>query len=346
MTTGGALLAVLDRAHTPPPGHKRLAKYKEWWHLNIIDEHQGLDLIVNLSLNGDIHSAGQGRAYRILIAHEHDFGWTSDLSQREGIAVSAGDEALELDLEGISFVPDGQALKLSIDQDSAQRIYGELEFLPQADPMMIWKNTTLGDGRINWFLVPDLLASGHITIEGRTYVLDNARSYHDHNWGHWLWGDNFGWEWGFAAAISQTSSGPLSFVYDRTSDKGGMATVEHSIGIWKGAELACFFSRRDIRLTRIGAFDRAVQRIPGISHIVDDARVVGIPKEIRIRAESGADWIDAIYRPQDVLQIAIPSELGRGLTELNETMGDLLLMGQIGSETISAHGRACFEFVS
>jgi hypothetical protein len=340
-----SVLAILDRAHVPPPGHPGLARYKEWWHINVIDEAAGLDLIVNLSLSGDVHRAAAGRAYRIVIVHETARGWTHDFTLRDGLGAYPGGESLALDFGGVTLMPEGEGLALTLAPDEGVHISGRLVLQARADPLMIWKNTSIGHGQINWFVVPRLEATGCLQVDGRAYALTAAPAYHDHNWGAWIWGDNFGWDWGFSAALTETEAGWLSLVYDRTTDKNGLTTLEHSLGLWQGARLAVFFSRRELQLAYQGRFAGDVQRIPGPATLIDPARPVCIPARLLIEAADGANWISASFRPEQALQIAIPAEGLRGLAELNETLGIFTVSGQIGDEAFSVSRRSCFEFL-
>ena len=340
-------LAILDRAHVPPPGHPDLPNYKEWWHINIIDESSGLDLVVNLSLQANVHRAGGGRAFRIVLAHETSYGWTQDFVLQDGAAARPGhaDLALDLDLGGASLAPQDQTLVLTLPPSPGTAISGQITLTPRADPLMIWKNTRIGTGRINWFLVPRLQADGQLVVGGRPYVLTRAPAYHDHNWGAWVWGDNFGWDWGFCTDLAETPDGMLSMVYDRTTDKNGLVSLEHSLALWLGARLTCFFSRPQLQVRPQGSFAGPVRRIPGLTGLIDPARPVGIPAALEMDARDGANWISARYVPEQALQIAIPASGHTGMAELNETLGLLVVAGQIGDQAFSTQRRACFEFL-
>lgn len=338
-------LAILDRAHVPPPGHPDLTAYKEWWHIALIDEAAGLDLIVNLSLSGDVHRAGAGRATRILLTHEAALGWTHDFVLSDGLGADPGDAALALTFGGATLLVENETLVLTLPEGPQTRISGRITLHPRADPLMIWKNTRIGRGRINWFVVAALEAWGDLTIAGRPYRLTATPAYHDHNWGAWFWGDNFGWDWGFAARMVDTRDGWLSLVYDRTTDKNGHVSLEHSLGIWAEDRLTRFFARRQVQVATAGSFGGPVARIPVMTGLIDPARPVGIPQVLTLRAEDGDAWIEARFRPEQALQIAIPAEGVQGLAELNETLGVLSISGRIGDQAFATRRRACFEFL-
>jgi hypothetical protein len=339
------MLALLDRPHTPPPGHPELARYKEWWHLNVIDEAHDLDLIVNLSLAGDLHIPGKGRAYGIVLAHRAKQGWAHDIILADGLVPQIERQALNLSLGTITLRPVESALRLAIADAPDRKVAAMLDFHPRTEPTMIWRNTPIGQGHINWLLVPSLDVSGWIDVAGQRYDVVNARGYHDHNWGHWQWGDNFGWDWGFAAAFHDFDGETLSLVYDRTTENRGERTIEHSLAVWAGSEMICFFARRHIHLHRRGTFAGLVRRIPGVAALIAPAQPCSVPAEIVITAREANNWMTARYCPDAAIQIGVPSEMGNGLIELNETFGSLEIAGSVAGRVFSTHRRACFEFV-
>ena len=60
---------------------------------------------------------------------------------------------------------------------------------------------------MSWLFVPRLRADGWLRIGGREHRFDNDLAYHDHNWGRFWWGDDFGWTW--AHGPSQRSGRPV-----------------------------------------------------------------------------------------------------------------------------------------
>jgi hypothetical protein len=335
---------IADRPHVPPRGDPALATFKEWWHFNFIDDASGLDGIVNLSLTGDLHQADAGQANLILLTHERGIGWKGGLNLFDGLAARADAEMIDVALGPSSIRYEGGRFRLDL-SGSGGTIAARLEFEPRAEPLMVWKDTPLGSGHINWIVMPFLAASGIVTVEGRAVALADARGYHDHNWGSWRWGENFGWDWGFCAAAVDGEGGPVSLVYDRTADRTGSRTMEHSLAIWRGERLAKLFTRRMIGARRSGRFVGPVKRLPGVMALIDPSQVTSVPRALAFRARDGADWLDARYETDAAIQIAIPRETGFGMVELNETLGWLTAAGHIGGDPISFRRRACFEFV-
>jgi len=334
----------IDRPHIPIPGALHLSSYKEWWHFNLVDDASGLDAIVNLSLSGDIRRTDGGQANLILLTQEPQHGWRGGLDIYDGLAATVGVEGVDLALgrSSIRYAEGRYSLDLR-SEDGSVRV--RVELVPAAEPMLVWKDTPVGSGHINWLIIPYLVANGTVRVADRRYQIRGARAYHDHNWGRWRWGDNFGWDWGFCAAATELDSEPLSFVYDRTVDRRGNRIVEHSLAVWRGEDLLRFFARHMISVRRSGTYREKVRRLPGVAGLIDGARVGTIPARIDFAGRCDEDVIEGAYIPDAALQIAIPRETGFGLVELNETLGWLTLSGTIAGIPFNATRRACFEFV-
>lgn len=334
----------IDRPHVPPSGDPALSTYKEWWHFNIIDDAAGLDVIVNLSLTGDIRTGDEGQANLIFLSLEADRGWRGGLDVFDGLSATVDERGVDLAVGQSSIRYSDGCYRLWLRSANGQ-LAADLRLVPATEPMLVWKDTPIGSGHINWMIVPYLSASGWVRIGERRVSMEGARAYHDHNWGHWHWGDNFGWDWGFCAAATELGGEPLSLVYDRTVDRRGARVAEHSLAVWRGEQLLRFFARQMIRVRHSGTYRGHVRRIPGVSNLMDPARVATIPARIDLTARFGEDLVEASYIPDAALQIAIPRETGFGLVELNETMGWLTLAGTLAGWPFNVTRRACFEFV-
>ncbi len=338
-------LSLLDRPHLPQDGELDPANFKEWWHFNLLDDAYGLDLIVNLSLSGDITRPAVGEANLIVLAHEPAHGWTGGVRRHDGLTarVETATFDIQLDMVKLRFHRDRYVLKAESERPDGISV--DVELVPRTEPMVVWKNTPIGSGHINWLITPYLEADGTIRVADRQYRIAGARAYHDHNWGRWLWGDNFGWDWGFCSAAAEVEGAPMSLVYDRTVDRAGHRIMEHSLALWHGESLLKFFPRQQIRMQRKGFYRQHIRRIPGVAGLIDPASVATVPGRIDIEARDGDDWVDACYIPDAAIQIAIPREVGFGLVQLNETLGWLTLSGSVAGLQFAATRRSCFEFV-
>ncbi|TDV19379.1 hypothetical protein [Paraburkholderia caballeronis] len=340
-----AALGVIDRPHPPRRGEPDIASYKEWYHFNVLDTVSGTDLIVNLSVAGDVTRAGGGDADLIVLCHRRGEGWHGGIERFDAAAVGFDARSLRIESGPARIAFENGEYRLQVERtDPPARI--DLRFAPRTDPLLLWNDTPLGGGRLNWLIVPHLDASGAIDIGRERIVLDDACAYHDHNWGHWRWGDDFGWEWGFCADERHAAASTrTTLVFDRTSDRQGDVSLEHTLAVWRGATLAKVFTRHALRCRREGRFEGDVRREPGAACLVAPGAVVTVPRGFAVSSRDGADWLDLDYRIDAALQVSVPREYGFGLVGLNETFGEIVVSGEVGGERIAFAARACFEFL-
>ena len=68
-------------------------------------------------------------------------------------------------------------------------------------------------------------------MDGTTYSLDGSPAYHDHDWGHFRWGRDFAWEWGFS--LPEDPSNPWSLVFVRMSDRSRHQAYTQAVFVWR-----------------------------------------------------------------------------------------------------------------
>ncbi len=340
------MLQVLDRAHVPPAGSVALDRFKEWYHFNIIDMASATDIILNVSCNGDIGRAGAGRVEVILLCYRPALGWVGDIDTFEGTAAQLSNQAMTLLV--------GDVVRLRCERgtyylDVRSRdgsIELQAQFTAQSEPLLIWNDTPLGHGSVNWLIAPCMSVQGTLRIGAEVIRFQEAGGYHDHNWGYWRWGEDFAWDWGFAAQAQRGAAGRYTLVFDRTSDRLGATSLENTLALWRDAELEKVFARQMLRCERRGRFSGPVAVRPGAARLIAPGAVQTVPRKFCVSARDGADWLDVEYLPDAALQVSIPNEFGFGLVGLNETFGPLHVHGQVKGESVEFSTRAAFEFLT
>lgn len=346
MPTSDEALGIVDRPHLPRPDAPNREDFKEWYHFNVVDPAQGTDIIINLSLAGDVTRAGHGKADVIALCHQAPHGWSGTIDTYDGSAGEFRGDRLDMAIgpNRLAFI-DG-VYRLSIQLRDQPFIF-EAQFVPRSEPLMIWNDTPLGSGRLNWLVVPRLVASGRLSLAGQTYLFEGVPAYHDHNWGAWKWGDDFSWDWGFAISPDDDSrDDAFTVVFDRTANRTGNMVFEQTLAIWRRTALAKLFTRQMIRVERSGRLTTHIPRIPGAIRLIETGQVLNIPALYRISARDESDWLDFEYRPDAGLQIGVPKDYGFGLMGLNETFGNWIARGEVGGESVSFAARACLESLS
>lgn len=339
------LLGSIDRAHLPQPGSSKRQDFKEWYHFNIVDPDQGLDIIFNFSLAGDVTRAGAARADVIALCHLAGGGWFGAIDSYDGVAVEVASDRLMIALgpNSVTFADNAYHIAWRLQDES---FVLDARLSPRVEPLLIWNETSVGSGSLNWLIVPDLEASGQLTVNGTTKSFHRIDSYHDHNWGCWKWGEDFGWDWGFATEPRPAPEAPaLTLVFGRTTSRNGDTIYEQNLAVWNHAELAKFFTRRQVRARREGRHLGDIPRLPGAARLINQGRVLNVPARYRISARDDPDWLDIEYSVETALQISVPTDFGFGLVELNETFGMARIRGEVGGRPVAFMTRACFEFM-
>jgi hypothetical protein len=339
------LLGSIDRAHLPQPGSSKSRNFKEWYHFNIVDPDQGLDIIFNFSLAGDVSRAGAARTDVIGLCHLARGGWFGTIDTYDAAAVEVAPDRLLIELgpNRVTFADGAYQIAWRLQDES---FILEAKLSPRVEPLLISNDTSIGSGSLNWLIVPDLEASGQLIVAGTVKTFCRIGAYHDQNWGYWKWGEDFGWDWGFATEPRPAPEAPaLTFVFGRTASLNGDTIYEQTLAVWNHAELAKFFTRRQIRSRREGRHRGDIPRLPGAARLIDQGRVLNVPARYGISARDDPDWLDIEYSVETALQISVPTDFGFGLVDLNETFGTARIRGEIGGRPVAFVARACFEFM-
>jgi hypothetical protein len=203
----------------------------------------------------------------------------------------------------------------------------------------------IGPGAIDWLVVPRLEASGTIVVDRHVVRLEKAPAYHDHNWGHWLWGHDFAWNWGFA--LPTASPVAWSLVFDSVSNRGRSQVQELKLCLWKGDQLARIFAHRDILVRPQGYLARGrVPKFPRIMGLIAPEQTTDVPRLLEIEAKSGRDQLVCRFESEDIAQLVIPNETDLGETIINEVKGRIKAEGTVKGEPVQIEGKGFFEFLA
>jgi len=179
-------------------------------------------------------------------------------------------------------------------------------------------------------------------VSGRHMNLENVSVYHDHNWGRWNWGDDFGWEWG--CFVSRQAGG--SFVAARTTNRA------HT----KRSELKLFVDLEGERRTLSGAtidlqFEGSMsvtRRLPGaMATLHQDMAQPNLPRIVNLRANDGFDTVDLRFTAREALQlIAADPIAANGFTFIHEIAGEFNYSAKLGERRLTGSGLGIFEYVN
>ena len=241
----------------------------------------------------------------------------------------------------MTVAPDGYHVAIDL---SDKDIRGELDFASASRPFVV-NNQPVARRWMSWLFVPRLRAQGWLRIGDREHRIENDLAYHDHNWGRFWWGDDFGWTWG--TLLPTSPDDPWSMVFLQMTDRGRLRCLSQALYVWHDDEPAVIFRHAAVRTRSDGVLGRAADcTLPPPMRLLLDGEVPGVPERIEITATRAGDTVHAEFRSQSYARLAQPSEvhLDRS-TVLCETSGTARASGTINGDDVDFVGTGVFEFL-
>jgi hypothetical protein len=336
-----AVLARSDFLRAPVLSTARPEGFKEWHHFVV--HGQGWRLLVNFSLTNAASPAGQLRLAPRVIVIAHDQRWTGAIERFDESELDVSADLGDLTIGGNRMImrPDGYQVMIDLPRHD---IRGELHFTPVSRPFVV-NNQPVGEGRMCWLFLPRLRAAGWLRIGGLERRLQSDVAYHDHNWGRFWWGDDFGWTWG--TILPQGPDDPWSLVFLRMTDRRRLRCLSQALYVWHHDEPAAIFRHAAVETRSCGLLGRAADcTLPPPMRMLLDGEVPDVPELIEITATRAGDAVHAEFRPRSYARLAQPSEvcLDRSVV-LCETGGTARVNGAINGEDIDFNGTGVFEFL-
>jgi hypothetical protein len=303
----------------------QLARYSEWHHFNFNDDVNGLYGIVNLAISGDMENTDTGRVALSLVVCERG-RWRGTMTMYR--AGEASFTSGEVDLE---VGPNSVRL-----QEGCYVVAGSLKDQSVA-VNATWRPLCSGvrvnniGGMISTFIIPRMSVEGTLRIEGRSYRLNGATGYHDHNWGYWNWGKDLGWDWGYILEErADDHDSPLSIVFGQVTDATRAAARSDMVLIvWEGARLTQVFLDDTVEITTSGVLPAyRVPQIPGLLSFLQLKRRE-VPRSLVIHASDTADALQLYMNVDNGLQFLLPQPVGTGITTVSELLGRYQVKGTL-----------------
>ncbi len=337
-----ALIERIDGVQSSPlPAGPDATWQKEWFHFAILGPR--VHAILNFSMTGDTRPATspEDRLSRTILL-VHDGTWNGgvdtiparDVTFGPGLHVRLGQNTGRFE-EG-RFI-----LSAALEREP---VSVSITARPVTHPVFLASERALKEGWISWAVIPRLESRGSIVVGHRVHRLERALLYHDHNWGRWLWGHDFSWEWGFG--LPEEPSVPWSLVFDRTSDRARARASALTLAVWKGASMVHLFRPEEIQVHPEGrAPTDGVRKFPPVMALIASELTTDVPARLHVEAEAGRNRLALAYRVEDLAQIVVPNETDLGVTVINETVGRVQAEGTIQGDTVRMEGRGHFEFL-
>jgi hypothetical protein len=319
--------------------------HKEWHHFCVLSPR--VDLIVNFSLSGH---AGQdqlpaGQAARvILLVHERGRGWDGDVETVPLREVDArqGEVGIRIGSSCLEFGPSGFTLSVALHH---RPLTAQLVLEPRTLPLLARADESIGSGQTGWLIVPRLEATGTIVVDRHVHRFERAPAYHDHNWGHWRWGQDFGWQWGFG--LPDRAEDLWTVLFHRLTDRSRSTTMELTLGLWRGGELHRLFRHEQLQVEPAGyASAGPILKIPRPLALVAPERTTDVPRRLVVTAAAGPDRLRMEFTAEHMAQIIIPNETDLGVTVINEVRGTITVEGAVKGDQVASTGAGMCEFLN
>lgn len=337
------LLSRTDYFRRSPSRLGGRGEHKEWQHF--IVHAEGVHLLVNFSLL-DEALPGQPRPSEVarLIVLARGEQWDGDVERFEAgeVEVEAGHPHARLGRNTLRFEEGCWRLSLALRE---RPVSAELEFVPITEPALSSHHLLAPQRPISWLFLPRLEARGSITLGGRSFRVEGAPGYHDHNWGHFRWGDDFCWEWG--SLLPAHASNPWSAVLVRVADRARTTVRYQALFLWHGAQPLRVFRDEELRFSTPCCFQgERLFNLPRPLALLLPGSAADLPREVLVRAAGQGDELLLRFTPRQAARLLLPGEESlEALTLLHEVLGPVTLHGRVRGLPVDLEGPGVFEFV-
>jgi hypothetical protein len=321
------------------------ADHKEWHHFCVLGP--GIDVIVNFSLSGH---AGQGQlradqeARMILLVHERGHGWDGDVETVPLREVDArqGEVGIRIGSSILDFGPSGFTMSVALQH---RPLTARLVLEPRTLPLLARVDDSIGSGQTGWLIVPRLEATGTVVVNHRVHRIERAPAYHDHNWGRWHWGQDFGWQWGFG--LPDRADDLWTVLFHHLTDRSRRTTMELTLGLWRGGELHRLFRHEQLHVEPVGYVPVGpILKVPRPMALVAPERTTDVPKQLVVTAAAGPDQARMVFTAEHTAQIVVPNETDLGVTVINEVRGMITVEGTVKGYQVASTGAGMCEFLN
>ena len=204
----------IDHFHLPGDSVENRETWAEWHYFNVLAGGGKRWVFISFIIGGDVTGNKWGGRLGITLRDEggatRRFGATLDRSR---VRFSTTDANLVFGDSHVTVLSNG-------DYDVRARARGiDISLVVHPAPQAYFPGVAMGSGGfVSGYTVPALRASatGTLCVDGQCEKLDDAQSYHDHNWGVWR---GVTWDWGASRA------GRYTFLYGRVYPPDSAASI-------------------------------------------------------------------------------------------------------------------------
>jgi len=334
---------LLETLRPPLPFDPSPFGYKDWLHLNFADPESGTIGLINASLHGSPWDE-RSRAMGTVLVHSPEWGWQSHVEIMAYSEANIGPSLIGLRDVALAINNKRGTIHAS-SLGASNPFHAQLVAEAAAAPLDFEQETPLGSGWISWYLVSSMCLSGEWTIKRNRTVLHNAPAYHDHNWGRWHWGDDFGWEWGCFLPSSASLHSP-SAVFARTSDRNHRLLGKPFLSVDVGPRRRCF-AADNVVVSSGDDLDLPLHRVPGaMAALHPEMAEPRLPGAVEINAMQGPDRVTISFMARAAAQFVTADPSVRGYGFIHEIIGEYKGWGEVRGVPFENDGYGVFEYVT
>lgn len=343
-----ALLERTDYFRRSPARYGGRGAFKEWQHFVV--HAPGLMLIINFSVLDEPPLAGAApagsaiEAARVIMLANRGGIWDGgvDRIDPERVQIHAG--LVDAQFGGnVMRLRDG---RYHVVAALARRgVAADLEFVPLSPPAQANNHPLSAHERLSWLFVPRLMARGTVRTGGEEITIEEAPAYHDHNWGHFRWGNDFSWR--FLQMCGDSPEHEWSAVLWHVMDGSRNHTRSCGLYLRRGWSEEYVFRGREVTVACRGLLRQtSLLRVPPVMALVASGGACDVPSALRLEACGGDGHAELDFQSESVAQVLVPSEVSPvGAVSLNEVRGRCRLTGSAGRHDISLEGPGVLEYV-
>jgi hypothetical protein len=317
--------------------------YKEWLHFCVLAPE--VKLLVNLSLMSRARGGTDRPATdaRVVVLAEAAGAWRGGLDEIRPTDLQLVPGRVDARFGDTRLRARSGAFELSLEPGAAP-VSARLRLEPATLPLLRPK-TSLGSAVVNWLAAPRLRAPGTITVDGRPFFLRDAPAYHDHNWGHWRWGQEFFWQWAFG--LPRSFDDPWTVVFYRMFDRSRNTEHARALLLWREQHLHRVFRDDEVAVRETG-FLRPPQilKIPPAMGLLAPQLSTDVAAQLTVEARSGRDDVRLEIENRSLAQLVVPNDTDLGTTIINEVVGRFRLQGGAQGASVESQGESCHEHVT
>ncbi len=337
-------LSGVDSFHPPASGDPRALLYDEWHYFNIIDEKQHISFITTLTLKGNVSDPDPTKSAAIvLMNYLTPVGENLTLDKYPVTLAQWSDKTPDMQVAKSTVTLTEQGYYVHTESKDAQTVFDAI-FKPETEHSPVYSASFEPYRIISWLVAsPEMRVDGTLTVNKgttseKTYLLQDARGYHDHNWGYWLWQDDIGWDWGQASErgnyLEENEKGTYTFAFGNITNKNHSESKMAVLNIWKNQRITASFESDEIKIQRY-----VMRNIPQFQ---DNP----FPMVTSLNADSGKNKIRIVFTAEKITPIPIPLESGNGYRIIWELVGSYVISGYIDGEPILYITKGYLEYVA